>query len=201
MTRNKAKDLRVEEIVHAAVEEFLDKGYEKASMEGIALRSGLSKGGLYHHFGSKDEILIYVVKKINEPLYKLFNRVSAEGSAISALEMYIEEYMQFWINNPKHVIFYFISMVKAFQDRNLTEIYMGFTEELIPFLELILNRGMEKGEFKEHNSYIRALALQSAMDGMMGYMMFDPSLNREEIISGFRDVFINDLLKPGMNKS
>lgn len=198
MAENKARDLRIEEIVNAAVEEFLEKGYEKASMEGIAVRSGLSKGGLYHHFRSKDEILIYAMRKITEPLYELFDRIGTIESAARALEVYIKDYMQFWINNPKHIIFYFISMVKAFQDKGLSDIYKDYTEELIPFLELILKRGIQNGEFRDHNPYIRALALQSAMDGMMGYLIFDNSLDREEIIRGFVEVFIHDLLKPGV---
>ena len=101
MAENKARDLRKEEIVNAAVEEFLDKGYEKASMEGIAVRSGLSKGGLYHHFRSKDEILIYAMRKITEPLYELYDRIGTIESADRALEVYIKDYMQFWINNVK----------------------------------------------------------------------------------------------------
>ena len=39
-------------IVEAALAEFLDKGYENSSMDSIARRAGLSKGGLYHHFRS-----------------------------------------------------------------------------------------------------------------------------------------------------
>ena len=66
MTKKKAKEIRTEEIVQAAVQEFLERGYEGASMDNIARRASLSKGGLYHHFRSKDEILIYA-NQPNDP--------------------------------------------------------------------------------------------------------------------------------------
>ena len=56
MTQNLSKDQRISSILDAAIEEFLEKGYERASMEAIAKRAGLSKGGLYHHFINKDEV-------------------------------------------------------------------------------------------------------------------------------------------------
>ena len=196
MTKNKAKNLRMEEIVTAAVEEFLKKGYERASMEHIALRAGLSKGGLYHHFRSKDEILIYAARKIAAPLDELYMRINSEGSATKALEYYIEEYLHFWIKNPKSIIFYFISMIKAFQDKGHSAIYADYAKELFSLLESIFNRGIQQGEFIEHDPFMRAIALQSAMDGLLAYLMFDESISREEVIRGFREVFINDILKP-----
>lgn len=186
----------MEEIVAVSVEEFLEKGYERASMEQIAIKAGLSKGGLYHHFRSKDEILIYAARKISAPLDELYTHLLSEESATKALEYYIEEYMQFWIKNPKSVIFYFISMVKAFQDKRLSAIYTDYSEKLFPLLESIFKRGIKQGEFRQHDPFMRAIALQSAMDGLLGYLMFDENISREEVIRGFREVFINEILRP-----
>lgn len=49
--------LRVEQILGAALCEFSARGYADTRMEDIARRAGLSKGGLYVHFASKDEVL------------------------------------------------------------------------------------------------------------------------------------------------
>ena len=50
MAKNEPKEVRVNEIIQAAIEEFIEKGYDGASMDQIAKRAGVSKGGVYYHF-------------------------------------------------------------------------------------------------------------------------------------------------------
>ena len=45
-----------EKILPAAKEEFLEKGFEQASMREIASRAGISAAGIYRHFKDKEEI-------------------------------------------------------------------------------------------------------------------------------------------------
>lgn len=45
------------EILRAAEQLFCQKGYEAASMQEIVRAAGVSKGGIYHHFASKEEIM------------------------------------------------------------------------------------------------------------------------------------------------
>jgi len=56
MTRESALDPR-QEILRAAARLFQQQGYDGTSMNDIAEALNLSKGGLYHHFQSKEEIL------------------------------------------------------------------------------------------------------------------------------------------------
>lgn len=44
-------------ILAAAREVFSQKGYDAATMQDIMEKSGLSKGAIYHHFKSKEEIM------------------------------------------------------------------------------------------------------------------------------------------------
>jgi AcrR family transcriptional regulator len=56
MTRETTPDPR-QEILRAAARLFQQQGYDGTSMNDVAAALKLSKGGLYHHFQSKDEIL------------------------------------------------------------------------------------------------------------------------------------------------
>ncbi len=56
MTRAPSTDPR-QEILRTAARLFQQQGYDGTSMNDIAAALKLSKGGLYHHFQSKDEIL------------------------------------------------------------------------------------------------------------------------------------------------
>ena len=63
------KDGVREAILKNASEEFLDQGFEKASMRSIALKSRMTVGNLYRYFKSKDELSDTIVS----PTYQLIN--------------------------------------------------------------------------------------------------------------------------------
>ena len=50
-----------QEILRAAARLFQQQGYDATSMNDVAAALNLSKGGLYHHFQSKDEILFHIM--------------------------------------------------------------------------------------------------------------------------------------------
>jgi AcrR family transcriptional regulator len=56
VTRETTNDPR-QEILRTAARLFQQQGYDGTSMNDVAAALKLSKGGLYHHFQSKDEIL------------------------------------------------------------------------------------------------------------------------------------------------
>ena len=51
------------QILDAALVEFSERGFNAARMDDIASRCGLSKGGLYAHFQSKEEIFKAVIRE------------------------------------------------------------------------------------------------------------------------------------------
>ena len=60
MSREAVVDSR-QEILRAAARLFQQQGYDATSMNDVAAALKLSKGGLYHHFQSKDEILFHIM--------------------------------------------------------------------------------------------------------------------------------------------
>jgi len=53
----------VELILSASMKLFNEKGFDKTSMQEIVDASGISKGSIFHHFNSKEEILTAVIAK------------------------------------------------------------------------------------------------------------------------------------------
>lgn len=51
-----------EKIIQAAREEFMEKGFEQASMRNIAGRIGMSAAGLYRHFADKEALFAALVE-------------------------------------------------------------------------------------------------------------------------------------------
>ena len=57
MARNKYPQRTVEKILEVSLALFNEKGYEKTTIQDIVNALGMSKGAIYHHFKSKDEII------------------------------------------------------------------------------------------------------------------------------------------------
>ena len=63
--KDKSQAMR-EKILNTATQLFIQKGSEKTSMQDIAQTAGISKGAIYHHFKSKDEIVVAVMRSRQE---------------------------------------------------------------------------------------------------------------------------------------
>ena len=65
MARNKHPEETVNLILDVAYRLFMEKGYEHTSIQDIIDHlGGLSKGAIYHHFKSKEEIFYAVTDKM-----------------------------------------------------------------------------------------------------------------------------------------
>ena len=83
MARNKYPEETVEKILTAAKRLFLEKGYEHTTIQDIVDQlGGLTKGAVYHHFKSKEEIMDAVTEKMfwdNDPFEKVRGREDLTG--------------------------------------------------------------------------------------------------------------------------
>lgn len=72
MARNKHPEETVNLILDVATRLFLEKGYEHTSIQEIINNlGGLSKGAIYHHFKSKEDILAAVTDRMTEESNKM----------------------------------------------------------------------------------------------------------------------------------
>ena len=72
MARNKHPEETVHLILDVAFRLFMEKGYEHTSVQDIIDQlGGLSKGAIYHHFKSKDDILMAVTDRMTAESNKM----------------------------------------------------------------------------------------------------------------------------------
>jgi len=65
VSRNRNSEETVKRILEVSYRLFMEKGYEHASIQDIINHlGGLSKGAIYHHFKSKEDILVAVMERM-----------------------------------------------------------------------------------------------------------------------------------------
>jgi len=83
--RNRAQishEERRSELIAAATEVFLARGYEGATMEGISAAAGVTRANIYWYFKSKDDIFAAVMTQL---LTRNFRALEAEGAGLDAM--------------------------------------------------------------------------------------------------------------------
>ncbi len=68
--RKDIKDSRRKEIVNAAFELMLEKGYEDTGIQDILSKIGATKGCIYYYFKSKKDVAIAVIEEVIKPHYQ-----------------------------------------------------------------------------------------------------------------------------------
>lgn len=72
--------LKREHILEAAVQVFAEKGFHRAKVKDVAKAAGIADGTVYNYFASKDELLLGILKGLNESGER--PKAFAEGSSL-----------------------------------------------------------------------------------------------------------------------
>ncbi|MGD0230684.1 MAG: TetR/AcrR family transcriptional regulator [Syntrophorhabdales bacterium] len=88
-------------IAKIAAEFFSKKGYAETSMDDIAAAAKLSKGGIYHYFPSKTEVLYFIVDNFMDIVLKdLEEDLSTMDDGLETVKRVIHRHVELY---PKHI--------------------------------------------------------------------------------------------------
>ncbi|SHJ18286.1 TetR/AcrR family transcriptional regulator [Propionispora hippei] len=194
MTKKAPKEQRREDILEAAVTEFLAKGYEGASMEVIAARAGLTKGGLYYHYKSKDEILLAANGKYFEPVRELIYQAENLSCPVEGLRFFIAAYLQYWAQHPREMTFILLSLSKILACAAMWPLINAYSSDMIAFYERLFTKGLEQGKFRDHSPRSQATALFAALDGATPYLLISRQLTADRVAENLEGALVAPLL-------
>lgn len=185
MTKKITKEARMDQIIDAAIEEFLSKGYAGSSMDSIANRAGVSKGGVYHHFPNKEVLLMESNRKLSQDMEEIAMTVYKMKDPIQGLSFYIREYILYWTGHLRELSFFFFSMSKSFESEILMEYYQEYSRETEQFLTGMFERIKSETKDFQKDPHIMGITLMGAMDGLLTYLVMNPENNLDYFIEEF----------------
>lgn len=86
MARKNNPKQAIENIITISAKLFAEKGYDKTSMQDIVDAVGMSKGGIFYHFDSKEEIFNAVMERQFEQIIETINQWFDEMHGLTAKE-------------------------------------------------------------------------------------------------------------------
>ena len=148
--RERRKEARPGELLDAALDLFVEKGFAATRSEEVAARAGVSKGTLFLYFPTKEDLFKAVVR---ENISGRFAEWSDEFDAFEGTAAEMVRYcMQVWWQRIGATRASGITKLMMSEARNFPELAAFYQQEVIrPGTELlrrILQRGVDSGEFR-----------------------------------------------------
>jgi TetR/AcrR family transcriptional regulator len=147
--RERRKEARPGELLDAALDLFVEKGFAATRAEEVAARAGVSKGTLFLYFPSKEELLKAVVR---ENISGRFSEWNAEFEAFEGSSAEMVRYcMNVWWERVGATKASGITKLMMSEARNFPEIAAFYQQEVIipgqSLIRRIFERGVASGEF------------------------------------------------------
>ena len=146
MARNKYPEVTDEKILDVSQRLFLEKGYDKTTIQDIVDElGGLSKGAIYHHFKSKEEIMDALGDKMffnNNPFEKVKARTDLNGLQKMRMAIMLNQSDENQIELTKQAI----PMLK--NPHVLARMIETNRRCLCPYWELFIEEGIKDGSIK-----------------------------------------------------
>ena len=140
-------DERKKQIRQAAMKVFLDKGFRNTVMNDIMEATGLSRGGLYHHYGSTYEILYDIMVEGNKYrekiIYDEMNKTSQDFSAVLP-EIILEKMLY----QSDYVSIYVMFLQELNHDDKLKDLYEKLKKSSSDSILMLFDKDV-RGELSE----------------------------------------------------
>ena len=144
------KERRPGELLDAALDLFVERGFAATRLDDVAARAGVSKGTLYLYYASKDELFKAVVRENLVPLIENFRRDIEQSDAPG--ERLLRNFFEGWWSRVGATRLAGIVKLIVGEAGNFPELAQFFFEEVSqPNLQLltdIIDRGIASGEFQ-----------------------------------------------------
>lgn len=174
--RERRKQDRPGELLEAALDLFVEKGFAATRVEEVAARAGVSKGTLFLYFPSKEELFKAVVREnlVATVAQGAVEMAQFQGSTPELLEkLMLQWWHRYGATKASGISKLVLSEANNFPD--LAHFFQ--TEVMAPahaLVRSVFQRGIENGEFRAMNV---ELALHSVMAPLIFLVMWKHSMS------------------------
>lgn len=175
MSRPDVSEERRPQIIDAAIRVFTRKGYRNATMPDVAREAGLSVGGVYWYFKSKDEIVAAILEHtFSQDFSALTELLGAGQPSAKRLRDFVDEYAASfdewqWLN-AVGMEFY----GEAAHNEQVRAVIQRYLARYRAALAELIAQGVQRGEFRPVDPVDTANALLALEEGLSQLLAADP---------------------------
>jgi AcrR family transcriptional regulator len=168
---NKHEDKK-RELLLIAEKLFVEKGFQQTSVDDILFAGGISKGGFYHYFKSKDDLLSESINSLLDEVAVILQKIANDDKldAKDKLNRFFIEKSKFQSSKYDYANF-----LGAMMQTDVSQyiFYVTMVNKLVPPLARIIKQGVDEGvfnvEFPEETADILTRVISSAVQSPLYY--------------------------------
>ena len=192
-----SKENSKNQILKAALKIFVVNGYSNTKMDDIADEAGFSKGAVYHHFSSKDDLFFSLIDYWETSfLPKFYSNNYSNVSLVKVLKELASEVA----SNFKNKKYLFLAELEIWalsnRDSKVRERTKKLYNKMLSHLENIFTNAINDGEYKNIDPGMAAMAVMTSMQGVIWFSIFDhKNFTAEQYVNEVMNFIINGLKK------
>jgi AcrR family transcriptional regulator len=194
-----AESSKVRRILDAAASVFARRGFNEARMDDVAQEAGVSKGGLYLHFPSKDALFEGLVGYlVGMETRRLHAAKDAAGPVADRLAGFFHGYAMDLLAWARFYPLIMEVYSRSFRHASVRRVMQTYIDMYVRELAELIREGIDSGEFRDVDPEQVALQLISLLEGLALVWGVDPERIRipETADRGVRLVLDGLLVRP-----
>ena len=170
--RQRRKAERPQELLDAALAQFVDKGFTATRMDDVARAAGVSKGTLYLYYSSKDELFKAVVRhSLVEVLVEGGELVDRWSGPTSDLLHNLAHTWWARVGNSKASGIFKLVISEV---GNMPELAQFYVDEVITPTHVLLGRAIERGMAQGEFRRVDVVAVVHALMATVQFLVIYP---------------------------
>ena len=141
---------RKEEIFEAALKCFNETGYYRTSIEKIRQKANISKGGIYYHFESKEDLFTKLFTfRCDKYLEQVRREIQDIEDPEERLEQFIKKAGKLSVGNEDFLRFFIEFMTMGLRDPKIHEVMTNYYKNSITNFKTLIQAGIDTKRFKK----------------------------------------------------
>lgn len=147
--RRMAPDDRRAAILASAHTLFMERGWEAVTIADVLAAADISKGGFYHHFGAKEDLLAGIVARMTEQSLADADAMLCQtaGDALAKLKAFLADSVRWKAENIGEMRYLTDVLSKPGNDILFRRMFDATAAAVVPILEDIIAEGAADGSF------------------------------------------------------
>lgn len=175
MTQQERKIAAINKILLSTETYIKKNGINNLDINEICREAGFTKGAFYHHFKSKQHLLLELLNKWINNTTEQVKLPDKKLDTIDLIIYVIEKISPAFEQSEKQLPIFLELYIKAINDKNLKEYVLQTYDNFLLFFTSVLKYGMEKGSIKSGNPLQVSKILFAITLGLLIQGLIDPT--------------------------
>ena len=184
---------RREEILHAALDAFRERGFHATTLEEIAGRLGLRKAALYYYFPDKEAILYEGHRRSVERVERILDEARRRERPIDQLGFAIREHVRLMTEQVEGLSL--AAEIPALAPEHHAEV-LAARDRYERALRSIIARGVRNGELRPLDPKLAAFVILGAVNWVAYWYRPDGPVPAPELAAHFTEQLLAGLRAP-----